>query len=245
MPFRKEATMILNQGYVIKRKANTRQIEPYTMQYVNEDGLDQVMRLQNLVYEKLPNKDILYRDSKEDMLADLVSGGKIIGVFNSKEQLIAYRYISFPGNESRNLGHDIHLESSELTKVVHLETTLVDPEYRGNRLQSLTLEKVMEIIEPYQMEHVFCTVSPFNFFSLYNIMSSGLKIEALKQKYGTPGLWRFILHKDLKKESIIDSKSGHSIQMNNIQDQRALIDRGFVGYHLEKESQCIQYARLC
>ena len=240
--------MILKQGYLMKRKVTSRQIEPYTMRFVEESELNQVMNLQQLVYDKLPNKEVLYRDSLAEMQEDLNHDALIIGVFNSKEQLIAYRYISFPGTLSKNLGHDIGLPTAELSKVVHLETTLVNPEYRGNRLQSLTLEKAIEVIEPYQMKHLLCTVSPFNFFSLYNIMSSGLRIEALKRKYETQqqhGIWRFILHKDLSESINVKPNKIKSVEMDNIQLQRDLIENGYIGYNLIKETQMVEYSQFC
>lgn len=239
--------MILNQGYLIKRQSNTRQVEPYYMRLVNENELNDVMRLQQSVYDALPNKEVLYKDSKLGMYDDIKSGALIIGVFNSKDQLISYRYISFPKKAHHNLGFDIALPETELDYVVHLETTVVNPDYRGNRLQSLTLAKAIELIEPLGMKHLLCTVSPYNLFSLYNIMSAGLNIKSLKRKYGDksdPGIWRFILHKDLRPETDIFSDDYHLIKMDRIVEQKKLIEMGYIGYNIIKESQMIQYALL-
>lgn len=239
--------MILNQGYLIKRKSGARHVESYTMRLVDAREIDAVVNLQNLVYEGLPNKEVLFKDSKFEMLDDLYNGAKIIGVFNSMNQLISYRYISFPMHASKNLGRDIALNLSELDKVVHLETTLVDPMYRGNRLQSLTLEKAIELIEPMHMNHIMCTVSPFNLFSLFNIMSAGLNIKALKRKYGIDdeGMWRFILHKDLTMDLRSCFDDTKHLKMDRIQEQKKLIENGYVGYNLVKESQMIQYSLSC
>lgn len=240
--------MILNQGYLIKRKATSRQVEHYTMRLIDPKELDLVMNLQKMVYDGLLNKDVLYCDTKRDILTDLEQGAMIIGVFNSREQLISYRYISFPSSNVRNLGHDIRLDEVELEKVVHLETTLVHPDYRGNRLQSLTLSKAIELVEPMQMKHLLCTVSPYNPFSLHNIMTSGLKIKALKRKYGSTddsGMWRFILHKDLDEGVKCTPDIIQAIPMADIRFQKKIIEEGYVGYHLNKESQIIQYAYNC
>ena len=239
--------MILNQGFIVKRKSEQRQIEPFEMRLVNAKELNQVIDLQHHVYERLPNKEVLYMDTKAEMLEDLYNGALIIGVFNKQDRLISYRYVSFPGYEQRNLGRDIHLNSQDLHKVVHLETTLVHPDYRGNRLQSLTLNKAVELIEDMDMRHLICTVSPYNLFSLYNIMSAGLNIKALKKKYGKAeddGLWRFILHKDLKKEQNVNLSDVVLLKMDHLKEQRKLIDSGYIGYHLSKESQIIQYAHI-
>lgn len=238
--------MILNQGYVIKRKSLDRQVERYTMRLVEAREIESVLKLQSLVYDGLANKEILYKDTKLEMLEDLSQGGMIIGVFNSVEELISYRYISFPGHSKKNLGYDIHLDSSQLNKVVHLETTLVSPDYRGNRLQSLTLSKAIDLIEPMKMKHLLCTVSPYNIFSLYNIMNAGLSIKALKRKYGDghDGVWRFILHKNLNAEDALD-RHFKQLKMDSIQEQKILIEKGYIGYNLIKESHMIQYALQC
>ncbi len=238
--------MILNQGYVIKRKSLDRQVERYTMRLVEAREIESVLKLQSLVYDGLANKEILYKDTKLEMLEDLSQGGMIIGVFNSVEELISYRYISFPGHSKKNLGYDIHLDSSQLNKVVHLETTLVSPDYRGNRLQSLTLSKAIDLIEPMKMKHLLCTVSPYNIFSLYIIMNAGLSIKALKRKYGdgNDGVWRFILHKNLNAEDALD-RHFKQLKMDSIQEQKILIEKGYIGYNLIKESQMIQYAMQC
>lgn len=237
--------MILNQGYLVKRKAANRQVEKYTMRLIHPTEIDRVVFLQDLVYEGLPNKEVLFKDSKREMLEDLYNGALIIGVFNSVDELISYRYVSFPGNSKKNLGNDILLNSRDLDKVVHLETTLVSPEYRGNRLQSLTLNKAIELIEPMDMSHVMCTVSPFNLFSLYNIMSAGLNIKALKRKYGESqgdGMWRFILHKDLSREFNTAHQEQHLLRMDSLEEQKLLIDQGYVGHHLIRESKLIHYS---
>lgn len=236
--------MILNQGYLIKRKSSSRQVEPYMMRLVNPKEIDQVVNLQELVYNGLPNKEVLYKDTKREMLDDLYNGAMIIGVYNSKDELISYRYISFPGNSSKNLGNDIYLMNRDLDKVVHLETTLVSPDYRGNRLQALTLNKAIELIEPMDMKHVMCTVSPYNLFSLYNIMSAGLNIRALKRKYGEEsgnGMWRFILHKDLSTDMKMINEF-QLLKMDCIEEQKRLIENGYIGYNLVKESKMIHYS---
>lgn len=236
--------MILNQGYLIKRKSSSRQVEPYTMRLVNPSEIDQVVNLQELVYNGLPNKEVLYKDTKHEMLEDLYNGAMIIGVYNSVDELISYRYISFPGNSTKNLGNDIYLMNRELDKVVHLETTLVSPDYRGNRLQTLTLTKAVDLIKPLDMKHIMCTVSPYNLFSLYNIMSAGLNIRALKRKYGEEagnGMWRFILHKDLSRDMRMINEF-QLLKMDCIEEQKKLIENGYIGYNLVKESKMIHYS---
>lgn len=238
--------MVLANGKLIKDKHGNMELEDYNMKLLGRDRLREVIDLQQHVYDNLPNKEVLYMDSYEDMLSDMESGAKIIGVLNSKNRIIAYRYIAFPGVNKRNLGYDISLDEDQLNKVVHLETTVVDPKYRGNSLQSLTLEAAQGLSKKEGYNHFMCTVSPYNFFSLYNIMKNGLKIKALKKKYGTDeeeGLWRFILHSDLNKKSLNPIDLVIS-KWANLDMQKELIDQGYIGYEIIKDTKQLNYVKF-
>lgn len=241
--------MLLNKGHVLKNKHENMQLEEYRMELLGKDRLREVIELQQHVYDKLPNKDVLYMDSYYEMLEDMEAGAKIIGVQNEKNRIIAYRYIAFPGKTKRNLGYDINLSDDEMDKVVHLETTVVDPLYRGNNLQSLTLEAAKKMVKRDGYEHFLCTVSPQNFYSLYNIMKNGLMIKALKKKYGSSetgdeGLWRFILHSDIKKQSILNPIDLVISKWANLDMQKDLIDMGYVGYELNKDNRMLNYIKF-
>lgn len=241
--------MILKTGTLLKHNKDSIVQEGYVMRLINERELDEVVALQNHVYSLLPNKQVLYVDSYEDMLTDMRLGAKILGVFNEKDELVAYRYVGFPGHDEKNLGYDIKLNENELDKVVHLETTVVHPDYRGNGLQSSTLEQMIPLVKELGYKHLLCTVSPQNFYSLFNIMKNGLKIKALKKKYGDAstgkeGLWRFILHRNLEPAALLNPRELFKISLSDIAKQERLIREGFVGYWLFKDSKELSYIRF-
>ncbi|MBC8587197.1 hypothetical protein [Paratissierella segnis] len=239
--------MLLTTGYLIKDKYNTRKREEYTIELIPKANLNEVIDLQLEVYEGIDNKEILYLDSYDEMYEDLKNGAKVIGVRNNRGKLISYRYIGFPGKDSRNLGYDINLPKDELDSVVHLETTVVKPIYRGNNLQSLTLEIATELVKEEGYKHLLCTVSPYNFFSLYNVMKNGLKIKKLKKKYARTeneeGMWRFILHRDLKNPysnpvDLVVSKWA------NLEKQKELIEDGYIGFEIFKDTRLLNYMKF-
>lgn len=237
---------ILRTGQLIKRTEDRTEKDEFTMRLVGTDELREVVTLEKMVYEKLPNKQVLCTDTYEEMYEDMKTGAKILGVFNGKGELIAYRYVGFPGCTDRNLGNDIHMAKGDLNKVVHLETTVVHPDYRGNELQSLTLQQIIPVVKDLGYRHLLCTVSPQNIFSLFNIMKNGLKIKALKKKYGkapdgSDGLLRFILHKDLEPNGILKANKLFKIDVNNLEEQEKFINNGFIGYWLFKESKELNY----
>ena len=94
-----------------------------------------------------------------------------------------------------------------------------------------------------------CTVSPQNIYSLFNIIKNGLRIKALKKKYGSEkdgkdGMWRFILHRNLEPKAVNKMGQNISIHVADLEGQGKLIDEGFVGLWLFKESKLMNYVRF-
>jgi len=240
---------ILKKGQLTRHINESKEQDEYVMRIITPEELGDAVALQKYVYEQLPNKQVLYMDSYEEMYDDMKQGAKIIGVFNKTGDIIAYRYIGFPGCSEKNLGNDINMPRQELAKVAHLETTVVHPEYRGNSLQSLTLQQAIPMIKDFGYSHLLCTVSPQNIYSLYNIIKNGLRIKALKKKYGSEkdgkdGMWRFILHRNLEPRAVRKVSQNFGIPIGDFELQRKLIDEGFVGLWLYKESKLPNYVRF-
>lgn len=235
---------IIDSGKLVRKIGREKVEDTYAMRLLKANEIEQAMELQSYVYDNLPNKEILFCDEYDDVVRDVLNRGKIVGVFNNSGKLVAYRYISIPGETDKNLGRDLNINESELIKVAHLETTVVHPEYRGNGLQSLTLEKSLPLIGSMGFKHLLCTVSPQNIYSLYNIMKNGLAIKSLKRKYGTTldnGVWRFILHRDLEQVPIFDFSEQKILSINSFEEQKQLISDGYVGKKLCKENMMINY----
>lgn len=241
--------MVFKTGQLIKHKDERIEKDEYVMRLITTEELKAAVELQKYVYEQLPNKQVLYMDSYEEMLDDMKNGAKIIGVFNEAGEIIAYRYIGFPGLTDKNLGNDINMPRKELIKVAHLETTVVHPDYRGNSLQSLTLQQAIPMVKQLGYSHLLCTVSPQNSYSLYNIIKNGLRIKALKKKYGVDkegkdGMWRFILHRNLEPITERIAKQLTRIPLADLERQEKLINEGFVGLWMFKDSKILNYVRF-
>lgn len=233
------------KGKLVRKIGNEKIYEDYYMRLVSLDEVNLLMELQEHVYRNLPNKNVLFCDEYDDIYSDLKGDSRILGVFNNVDKLIAYRYISIPGMSEKNLGLDLGFSDEELRHVAHLETTVVHPEYRGNNLQSLTLINLIPQILDLGYNHLICTISPQNPYSLYNIMKNGLSIKALKRKYVTKenenGLWRFILHTDLNEEVDLKKASIKTLELHSYEEQARLISLGYIGHRLCKDENLIDY----
>ncbi|WP_459129294.1 hypothetical protein [Guggenheimella bovis] len=207
------------------------------------ENVQEVIEMQIRIHEGMTRKDWFVEDTADEMRHALKNGGALFGVYNDKKDLIASRFISVPRTDESNLAHDIKLPL-DLNQVVQLESTVVDPKYRGNRLQGITLMVAERFARLKGYEHLVCSVAPTNIFSLYNIMKGGLEIKALKKKYQSKtedGVWRFILHKDLKEAPIKEFRKYFDVDFDALDIQSLLIEKGFVGMNVSRRKRKISY----
>ena len=238
--------MIAENISLVNRHSNTKKSMDFYAKYVEASELEIVLALQEYIYERIPNKEIFVKDTVEDFLEAFENNGRIFGIYTNEGRLIAYRFITVPGESSKNMGNDLYLPHSEFHKVVHLETTVVHPDFRGMGLQRLTLDYAIKWTIANGYRYLFCTVSPYNPVSLYNIMSGGLKIKALKMKYGNdehPGYLRYVLFRDLSVSCAECWPEFTMMPILDIEGQQKMIDKGYTGHHYLKNTQSIAYAK--
>lgn len=235
-----------SQRLLVDKHKKPKQSVDFIVKFVEKDELKKVLTLQNYIYDRIENKEIFVRDEYNDFIEAFENGGRIFGIYTPNGRLIAYRFISIPGNSKKNMGYDVHLPESEHHKVVHLETTVVHPDFRGLGLQKLTLDYAIKWTIAKGYRYLLCTVSPYNPFSLKNIMSGELKVRDLKLKYGNenhPGYLRYILARDLGVNCSDCWPKFTLCEITDINSQKKLIDSGYVGHHYLKGTKRIAYAR--
>ena len=214
-------------------------------QLLSSTAIDEMLNLQDYIYDMLPSKTHLVKDTRED-LYKAFSSGFAIGILDDQGSIVGYRLVAIPEKgETHLLENDLKLDRI-LPKSAHLETTIVLPNYRGNQLQFKTLVMAQKILHEQNVTDILCTVSPYNVYSLSNVMKAGLRIKALKRKYSdkltnSRGIWRFILHKSLQTSLEIDFPVKTSIQRVQFNQQQKLLDNGYEGISLVDHSNHILY----
>lgn len=180
-------TIVLN-----KKDGNSVQAE---LKILDLSYIDEIMKLQNDIYEGLENKEFYFCSTREEFQETIDKKGKILGCVSEDNQLIALGvYIEY-GFEFHNYGYDIDIQGDELLKVGQLESTLVSADYRGNKLQRTICARLEEIGKEAGMKWICATVEPNNKYSLNTFKELGYKIIVDKLKYG--GLRRYVLSKEL------------------------------------------------
>jgi len=236
------------EGYIKRRTEQGHEFEPFSIIKLGIDDIDEMKNLESEIIEGLESTDAFSPDEKENIEEDMKNGAMVFGVF-VKGKLRAYRYISFPKRTEANYGRDIELKGKELDAVVNFTSTIVHPEYRGNRLQRKTMKHALEQIKGTEYKYLISTVSPINYYSLKNMIRSGFEIKKIKRKYGKiadeiDGKMRYILFRDINDDIV--KRYSKTIVVNNteIDLQKNLIKNGYIGYDVDELDEFGDYKIL-
>lgn len=205
----------------------------YEVKFLDINSIDYVIKLQEIMVQALPDKEIFRLTTLEEFRDILAVQRSVIGVL-TKHGLIAYNVISFPGKEGDNFGVDIGLPQEELGKVAHLKAVVVHPDYRGNQLQRRLGKAHTEVIRDLGYRHVCSTVSPKNAVSIQNHFANGFVIKGLKVKYGDR--LRYIMYKNIF-HTFVPGPDVAEVDGTDIDGQKTLIDRGFAGFKIQTQNK--------
>ncbi|MGB5823647.1 MAG: hypothetical protein WBH44_06200 [Proteocatella sp.] len=97
--------MIIDNISLVNKHSETKQNLDFYAKYVESEELNTVLALQEFIYERIVNKEIFVRDNREEFLEALENKGRIFGIYTTQGRLIAYRFITIPGNDERNMGN--------------------------------------------------------------------------------------------------------------------------------------------
>lgn len=204
--------------------------QSYYVKILNKSDLPKVLALQEVVYEALPNKDILQPLSEEEFLVMLKGDGLLIGTFVG-EKLIAFRGVVAPKIDEEHLGYDIGLvKESDLKRVLYQEISNVHPDYRGYGLQKTLAKVIMRQIDMNQYDYLAATVMPYNIASLKDKFAQGFYIVSLKYIYG--GKLRYVFALDLREEPNYEDEPV-TISMGDVESQQRLLQEGFIGVEMK------------
>lgn len=172
----------------------------------------------------------------------LLSDRTIVGAFHHDE-LIAFRALLIPPLDEEHLGRDIGYPEEKLERIIYQEVTNVHPSYRGYRLQQHLGKLLMEELRQDERFDLVCaTVAPFNIPSLKDKFALGLRIGALKQKYG--GKLRYIFMKELHTGWQPEGETTW-LEMSDTDGQVALLQTGWHGTGIKQvnDSWFVHYER--
>lgn len=223
-------SIVIYRGYLQTNE------EIFEVKQINLNQVQEIMKLQDIVFKKLEDQDSLEKLSKEEYVHILKGNGFLIGAF-LEDELIAVRALLIPEMNDEHLGMKIGLKEEEQTKVIYQEITFVHPSYRGNRLQQQLATLIMEELTKSTSEfrYVCSTVAPLNIPSLLDKFKQGMQVKVLDRMYGEK--LRYVFIKDLEEEEQPSWIKSRKVSIREIKLQQRLLASGWVGYELVKEGQ--------
>lgn len=156
-----------------------------------QDDLEDILDLQRLVYDKVPDKDTFVLSTRDEIKESLAQD-VCIGVFHFGT-LIAFTLMVVNRISKRNLAFSLGFDEEICRSAVTFDTTFINPMYTGYGLQRFLSDMREQYAVRLGASAAYATVSPKNTVSLSNIMSRGFHIVAEKTMYGN--YRRFILKK--------------------------------------------------
>lgn len=163
--------------------------------HITPDELEDVMELQDFVYENLEDKEVLETIGRGEF-SEMIEQGFIIGLFEG-EELKAVRAMYIPPlNDPEHLAEDGGVENRE--EVIYSEITFIHPEWRGQGFQTkLGRELIEKVRADERFKYIFTTVMPTNLPSLKDKLRLGFKIINTKYMYG--GKLRHVLQLNVEE----------------------------------------------
>ena len=146
------------------------------------------------VKAEMTQTDWLYLDPPEVVFSMMENGTMEIWLAMDQDRVAAAFSVLYPGLEDCNYGYDLELPESDLLRVVHMDTSAVHRDYRGQGLQRKMVQTAEQELALKGEKILLCTVHPDNLFSLENMIQQGYKIQKRMHKYGSE---RFILRKNI------------------------------------------------
>lgn len=194
--------------------------------------LEPIMQLQEKAVDHMVSPHFLQPLSTEEVAWILSGHGRIIGAY-VQNRLAAFRALLVPKLSEEYLGKDGGIDNGERSRIIYSEISVVDPDYRGNRLQNKMGRILLKTVDRNRFRYILATVAPFNIASIKDKFELGMEIAALKKKYG--GKWRYIFMKDMDHLSrSLPCRDEKLIRMDEIHTQQELLESGYRGKGLER-----------
>jgi ribosomal protein S18 acetylase RimI-like enzyme len=166
----------------------------YKFALCTENDIPAINQLMENIDLEISNPYIFVKDD-ETFIQNHISkkGFTIKASINHK--MVAFLIVRYPKKEADNLGKDVRIDPDEYDNIAHIESVVVVPKHRGNKLMFKLLKRAEKELLKQEISYSLATVSPKNKYSLINFLKRDYVVRKLKKKYN--GVERLILFKTL------------------------------------------------
>ncbi|MGL4450297.1 MAG: GNAT family N-acetyltransferase [Sarcina sp.] len=176
---------------VKNRSLNDVEVEA-KLERLSIEDLNDIIDLQDFIIDGIEDKQIFAKTTKEEFEIYFRKNAYFLGIkLNESNKLIAVGVYISKADEKSNYGYDLDYTIEDILKTGQIETTVVHPDFRGNKLQEIICKKLIEVSKERDNKYLTATVSPYNPYSLNTFLKLGFVNKKEKMKYG--GVLRAIL----------------------------------------------------
>ena len=161
--------------------------EEFQIKTLTFDHMSDVLNLQDIVMENMPDKSLLFPLSRAELMESLQID-HVSGAYNKDGSLIAYCVLVANRPGERNLAVDFGAKPEES---ITFDIVAVDPQWRGFSLQQRFIDWSLEVANDSGAKYIHATVNPENNHSAQNFIKRGFVVKKTATKYG--GLTRNLL----------------------------------------------------
>ena len=161
--------------------------EEFQIRTLTFDHMSDVLNLQDIVMENMPDKSLLFPLSRAELMESLQID-HVSGAYNKDGSLIAYCVLVANRPGERNLAVDFGAKPEES---ITFDIVAVDPQWRGYSLQQRFIDWSLEVANDSGAKYIHATVNPENNHSAQNFIKRGFVVKKTATKYG--GLTRNLL----------------------------------------------------
>ena len=179
-----------DRGYIGNKKELYRfetKGEEFQIKTLAFDHMSDVLSLQDIVMENMPDKSLLFPLSRAELMESLQID-HVSGAYNHDGNLIAYCVLVNNRPGERNLASDFGVKPEES---ITFDIGAVDPKWRGYGLQQRFIDWSLEVAHNSGARYIHATVNPENAYSGQNFIKRGFEVKKTVTKYG--GLTRNLL----------------------------------------------------
>ncbi len=214
-------------GFLHRRDGEPCPPVPFHSRLLTEADLDDVTDLHDEVLATM--RPDLFADEADGFFADHIERiGRILGLF-AEGGLIAYGVLGLPGRDDPNFGDFIGLPPEDRGHVAHIDGAAIRPEWRRNGLHRVLIDWRLNLARQLGRTIAITTAAPENLPSVRNLLTEGMTIRALEQKFGG---WRYVLRRDLDRPSPTPPANASWIDVTDFKTQRRLLRQGHIGWAL-------------
>ncbi|PPT08101.1 hypothetical protein CKA32_006329 [Geitlerinema sp. FC II] len=217
-------------GILTKHEASHCEKLPYKICRLSIQNLDDVVNIRSFASRSIGN---LFLDRRPpSQIEQILAQNLSLGLF-CQDELVGIRLTAYPSVDTPYLLDALPIPPQEIHRHARLTGVVILPPYRGQNFGSHLTQISLQELKTLGKEVVWATVSPSNYPSLRLFLNLNFRIYRWVKLHENCD--RFVLKTDTQMKPLALSPPTF-IEHSDFVAQTELLDRGWVGYAIERHA---------